>query len=226
MAVSPICSCFCKSPDSKDVLTDFSPGKSLDKLTVLVGFRIFRILPRSKCFQEGGHTRFDLGDGAESPAAKCSSRTAQRTMLRFCERFGHLRCVSQLRVKNEERIRHLRRENTALSDTGDVHVRLLGGKDVAGAVTQNDLLDGGDGDDALWGDYPGYTPTPGDDWLQGGAGNDTLFGGPGDRMLGGSGDDILDGEAGDDISHGATGRDDLRGGDGADTLSAGPVTIT
>jgi RTX calcium-binding nonapeptide repeat (4 copies)/Animal haem peroxidase len=59
--------------------------------------------------------------------------------------------------------------------------------------SSNNVISGGDGDDALWG-------RGGEDALFGGGGDDALFGGSGDDWLvGGRGDDWLDGGSGDDF---------------------------
>ena len=61
-----------------------------------------------------------------------------------------------------------------------------------------------------------------DDLLDGGDGNDHLLGGRGDDVLvGGTGDDELDGGRGDDVLIGGTGDDDLKGSAGADLLIGG-----
>jgi Ca2+-binding RTX toxin-like protein len=100
-----------------------------------------------------------------------------------------------------------------------------------------DVLDGGAGNDELWGGEGG-------DMLDGGTGDDLLVGdSEGDYLIGGDGDDkligdgaqsangsysvlpayqgndILDGGAGNDVLAGDGGSDDLYGGDGNDTLS-------
>lgn len=60
------------------------------------------------------------------------------------------------------------------------------------------------------------------DRIEGGAGNDILFGdGGNDTLLGGVGNDLLVGGAGDDRLQGGEGMDTLRGGIGADRLSGG-----
>jgi Ca2+-binding RTX toxin-like protein/subtilisin-like proprotein convertase family protein len=98
----------------------------------------------------------------------------------------------------------------------------LGGADVLGGIRADDYIDGGNDGDSIWGDYPGYTPVSGNDFIEGGAGNDALFGGAGnDLLLGGSGDDHLEAEVGDDALYGATGNDVLLGGDGSDLLVGG-----
>ena len=96
----------------------------------------------------------------------------------------------------------------------------------------NENLDGGDGDDTLYG-------LTGDDKLDGGPGEDTLYGGIGNDTLSGRlGDDILYGGPGDDIIDGThvnghernMGLDTLYGNSGADTFvlrsGDGHVTIS
>ena len=96
----------------------------------------------------------------------------------------------------------------------------LGGDDYLSSVSPNDLLDGGNGNDIIMGDEPGYTPYPGSDWMEGGAGDDGMDAGPGDDMLsGGSGDDSLHGKEGQDYLVGGTGLDYLDGGDGNDIVT-------
>lgn len=81
-------------------------------------------------------------------------------------------------------------------------------------VGGDDLLDGGFGNDRLYGGA-------GKDTLNGGFGNDTMYGGTGDDFLNGSdGDDLLDGGDGDDTLVGSLGNDILRGGAGDDFMDA------
>src|SRR5262249_13413779 len=80
--------------------------------------------------------------------------------------------------------------------------------------TYNDMLDGGDGNDTLYG-------FSGNDTLRGGNGNDYLYGGTGsDTLTGGYGLDYLYGEAGDDRWDGTNDntQDYLNGGAGRDTF--------
>ncbi|WP_353844715.1 immunoglobulin-like domain-containing protein [Pseudomonas sp. MG-2] len=75
--------------------------------------------------------------------------------------------------------------------------------DVSRSNDGNDILNGGTGNDLLFGQG-------GDDTLDGGKGNDILIGGVGkDTLLGGEGNDILLGGKGDDT---------MTGGSGADTF--------
>ncbi|WDP90361.1 MAG: VWA domain-containing protein [Desulfobacter sp.] len=67
----------------------------------------------------------------------------------------------------------------------------------------NDIIDGGDGNDTIYGQE-------GIDIIDGGAGDDTINGG--------SGNDIINGGAGDDTINGGTGNDTIDGGEGFDTL--------
>ena len=98
----------------------------------------------------------------------------------------------------------------------------------------NDSINGGDGNDTLWGGA-------GADYISGDANNDTIDGGSGAEftgpesnptamLLGGSGDDtitggvgllgdVIDGEAGNDTLSGNGGDDVVRGGDGNDVLN-------
>jgi Ca2+-binding RTX toxin-like protein len=88
-------------------------------------------------------------------------------------------------------------------------------------------VDGGPGDDRLWG-------ASGADALSGGPGDDRLSGGGGaDRLLGGDGNDLLTGRTGDDLLDGGAGDDSLEDGfagplgaadldAGADTYIGGP----
>lgn len=88
----------------------------------------------------------------------------------------------------------------------------------------HDTLLGGAGDDRLRGDFDGAAGdgAEGDDWIEGGGGNDTLYGdgadggeGGADTILGGTGDNLIWGDGGD----GAEGRSDsLIGGPGSDTI--------
>jgi len=80
---------------------------------------------------------------------------------------------------------------------------------------KNDILFGGQGDDILWGDEDESllpASSHGDDYLFGGAGKD--------QMLGGAGDDYLEGGAGDDTIRGGAGQDIyvFNKGDGIDTV--------
>ncbi len=78
-----------------------------------------------------------------------------------------------------------------------------------------DILDGGAGNDQIYGDG-------GDDILSGGDNDDLIFGGSGaDTIDGDAGADTLDGDAGDDILDGGAGNDNVYGGNGDDALDGG-----
>jgi len=76
-------------------------------------------------------------------------------------------------------------------------------------------MNGGNGNDALWG-------RNGDDTLNGGDGNDELNGENGNDILNGdAGNDTLNGGTGNDILNGGAGNDTLNGGTGNDILNGG-----
>jgi Ca2+-binding RTX toxin-like protein len=105
----------------------------------------------------------------------------------------------------------------------------------------NDFIDGGAGDDRIWGEggsdvvlsgegndilYGDATYLPeelhGADLLDGGAGEDELYGGGSDdRLFGGADNDYLSGEAGNDQAEGGAGDDYVAGGEGDDVLKGG-----
>ena len=102
-----------------------------------------------------------------------------------------------------------------------------GGGDLpAGFTTFNeDTLDGGAGDDLIFGDY-------GHDVIEGGDGNDTIRGDGDlpassygeycdDRLSGGVGNDVVFGDYGNDAIDGGDGSDTLRGDDGDDFIDGG-----
>ncbi|MBA3727128.1 MAG: hypothetical protein H0W86_11960 [Armatimonadetes bacterium] len=102
-----------------------------------------------------------------------------------------------------------------------------GGDDVLDArqVTLGRVtLNGGAGDDSLWGSRNAATLLggTGDDILKGGSGSDILKGGAGnDHLFGMSGDDQLFGGIGNDWLEGNRGRDTLNAGEGADAVFGG-----
>ncbi|OAN75556.1 hypothetical protein A8B78_16215 [Jannaschia sp. EhC01] len=84
-----------------------------------------------------------------------------------------------------------------------------------------DSIDGGAGDDLIYGQDDADTIT-------GGTGNDTIDGGvDDDSILGGQGDDVIEGGHGQDFIQGNIGDDEISGGRGSDTLegNAGDDTI-
>ncbi|MBC6982947.1 calcium-binding protein [Caulobacter sp. 17J80-11] len=90
------------------------------------------------------------------------------------------------------------------------------GNDEARGLDGADILNGGAGDDRLFGDFFDY-----------GGGNDQLFGEKGNDFLdGGQGDDRLDGGAGNDTIWGGAGADLMIGGGGADTFGFRPEDLT
>ncbi|WP_293932604.1 calcium-binding protein [Iodobacter sp.] len=89
------------------------------------------------------------------------------------------------------------------------------GRDDIYGAGGNDVLLGGNGLDRLYGE-------DGDDLLDGGTGDDQLEGGEGsDRLYGGEDDDLLHGGMGDDYLEGGDGHDRLYGDGGDDVLDGG-----
>lgn len=98
---------------------------------------------------------------------------------------------------------------------GGTTAYLLGGNDEydnTETQTVSDYVDGGAGDDSIWGG-------DGADMLIGGDGNDRLNGERGaDTLDGGSGADAVNGQDGNDVLDGGAGLDSLSGGNGDDVL--------
>lgn len=111
---------------------------------------------------------------------------------------------------------------TAYADAigGDYQANVIDAGDGDDAVRGQggaDSLFGGPGADEIWGDG-------GDDALDGGEGSDTLRGGTGaDTIAGLDGDDVLFGGDGPDLLDGGVGSNSLYGGPGSDECTNGPV---
>ena len=89
-------------------------------------------------------------------------------------------------------------------------------------LNNNDFIQGGYGDDTIYGmdDADTIHGDQGDDLIYGGVDNDSMLGGDGDDTIyGGHGNDFADGSTGDDVIFGGIGDDTLSGGLGDDTLS-------
>lgn len=83
------------------------------------------------------------------------------------------------------------------------------------ATRFGDVIDGGDGNDVIYG-------LGGGDQINGGTGNDVIYGGThGDRIDAGIDNDLVYGGDGNDIIFGDDGNDVLRGGDGVNTIDGG-----
>lgn len=104
------------------------------------------------------------------------------------------------------------------------------GQDITGDAA-NDILSGGQGDDAIRGEGGSdlIDGRDGDDSIEAGSGNDFVSAGSGaDTVDGGDGNDRIEGQAGDDSLVGGTGNDALAGHEGDDSLlgQAGADTLT
>ena len=208
--------------NSVDTITDFTPGTLGEKI-LLVGFDNVTDYSQMTVTQEGVNTRLNLGNAQSVLLQNLTPSQISEQNFGFFSDTMTLEKYAWY-VSNIPLSGGTSGVESGLlpSNLGDMRYFALGGADAIGATTTNDLIDGGDGNDTIWGDYPGYTVSPGADWLEGGSGNDTLSGGPGnDLLLGGSGSDNLRGEVDDDVLRGATGADVLLGGDGNDLLLGG-----
>ncbi len=95
------------------------------------------------------------------------------------------------------------------------------GNDTVWGNNGRDTLKGGSGDDRLESGFERDTIEggPGDDSIHSGADNDSVRSGAGDDIVrGGFGDDTLEGGSGDDLLIGQGDNDRIMGGSGADTL--------
>jgi Ca2+-binding RTX toxin-like protein len=108
------------------------------------------------------------------------------------------------------------------TNSGDLIFQGTNDADEIQSDTAHDLLDGGLGNDTLFGETTVPYVVTGDDWLEGNGGNDLIYGGAGnDILVGGSGNDTLYGEEDNDFLEGGTGDDLLVGGAGDDIIKRG-----
>ena len=204
-----------------DTITDFDPTMAGEKI-VLVGFPGIEDFSQILRVQEGADVRLNLGDGQSVLIKNTSTAQLTEQFTLVLADDGMLNTYLPYLQNTAYVSDELPVDASFPSTGGNIAFFGMGGDDQAGANTPYDLLDGGDGNDQLWGEYD-TTVLQGDDWIEGGAGNDVLWGGGGnDLILGGSGADQGAGEAGDDLMQGNTGDDWLFGGGGNDILYGGP----
>lgn len=210
-----------EDPGSTDTITDFSPSTAGEKI-LLVGFNAVTDFTQFTVTQESANTRITLSGGQSVLLQNIAPSQISEQNFGFFTDDATLQTFMSYMYDVSQVGADISAQNNALlpSNSGDWAYFALGGDDVVGSQTTNDLIDGGDGNDFIYGDYLTTATSP--DWLEGGAGNDTLIGGPGDDLiLGGSGNDDLEGGAGADVIRGATGMDALFGDDGNDVLLGG-----
>jgi Ca2+-binding RTX toxin-like protein len=207
-----------KDAGSTDTITDFTPTQVGEKIA-LVGFENITDFSQIVVTQEGLNTRLTLGGGQSVLLLNLAPSQISEQNFVFASDDAsldtYLIYATKALAYGTAGVENMLLPNTA----GDLSMFGLAGDDVLGSITVNDLIDGGDGNDTIWGDYPGYTPISGSDWLEGGSGNDVLRGGAGDdRLVGGSGNDQLFGDDGNDLMIGSTGADYVDGGAGNDLI--------
>lgn len=207
-----------KEGGATTTITDFTPG-GMEKV-LLVGFDNIADFTQLSVAQEGANTRVNLGTGQSVLLQNVATTQISEQSFGFFSDDAMLNNFRAYMSGGAVATLTSAVDNMLLpNNMGNLGIFALGGNDVLGSQTSNDFIDGGDGNDTVWGDYPGYAPVPGKDWLEGGAGSDWLYGGGADDLLrGGSGDDVLYGDAGNDVLYGATGNDYLDGGAGDDLI--------
>ncbi|SEH43531.1 Regulatory P domain of the subtilisin-like proprotein convertase [Magnetospirillum fulvum] len=207
-----------KEAGSVDTITDFSAAEGGEKI-VIVGFDNLTDLTQITRTQEGANTRIGLPDGQSVLLLNTTATAITEQSFVFISDATMLEDYLGY-AKNMHIIGTSGVESMYLPTAyGDLAAFAMGGNDTFLSQTVNDMLDGGDGNDALGGDYGSVA---GDDWLEGGAGNDTLDGNGGNDVLqGGSGTDQLWGKDGNDIAYGGSGNDVLLGENGSDVLVGG-----
>ena len=208
-----------RDPGSTDVIADFvinSPER-----IVLVGFESLTEFSQLGLTQAGADVRVDLGQNQVLVLRNQTLAQVTDQHFVFASNTSMLDAYVQRWGNNGLVLGSDAADNALLTNAfGDVAAYGRGGDDVLGSQTANDLIDGGSGNDTIWGEYPGYAPVAGADWIEGGAGNDVLRGGGGgDWLIGGSGNDALYGEDGNDALVGNSGADYLDGGSGDDLIA-------
>ncbi|BAZ31323.1 hypothetical protein NIES4074_37950 [Cylindrospermum sp. NIES-4074] len=194
-----------KEAGSTDTITDFTLAAQGEKI-LLVGYDNIYSYKNLNFVAQGNDTVVQLGTG-QTIVVK-NVQPAQLTE----QCFGLMRDEALLSLYRD----HIQAELLPVGTQGNdnqgiipnpasnISAFALAGNDTIASRGINDLLDGGDGNDILFGDHvdlsAGLEPLPpGNDWLEGGAGDDALYGGVGDDVLiGGSGNDYLEGNEGND----------------------------
>ena len=211
-----------KAAGTTDTITDFAPSVPSEKI-LLVGFDGMTDFSKLVMTADGANTRINLGDQSIVLLNVSPSQLTEQNFGFFSDE----QMVDDYLAYqgNATYSGTVAADALALPTSyGNLRAFGVGGNDVIGARTQDDMLDGGDGDDVLYGEYVdpenGFSAiVPGNDWIEGGAGTDRLYGGgSNDKLFGGSGDDVLLGEDANDYLAGSTGNDYLSGGAGDDIL--------
>ncbi|MBC2732440.1 S8 family serine peptidase [Thiobacillus sp.] len=213
-----------RKPGAVDVITDFSVSEIGEKIAI-VGFDNILDFTQLSLVAEGADSRINLPNGQSLLMKSLVPSQLSEQNFSFFTTYDLFKEYVSYRGNAMVTNTTNGSDQFALPNTsGDLQAFALGGNDLIAVRTANDLLDGGNGDDDLYGDYMdpanGYPAfTPGNDWMEGGAGSDYLYGNGGsDKLFGGSGNDAIWGGDGNDLLVGSTGQDYLDGEGGNDVL--------
>ena len=203
---------------STDIVTDFDVASGIEKL-VLVGVEEVPDFSALVLTQSNADVHIDLKQGQKLIVKNTTVSALSEQNFAFITNASLLGAYVDRWVNPYYAVGTAGSENVNVTDVRPVMSSfLLGGNDIASSYSRDDLMDGGNGNDILFGDSS--TTPNGADWLEGGAGNDQLYGKDGDDILsGGSGDDQLRGEGGNDYLVGGSGLDYLDGGAGNDIVT-------
>lgn len=213
-----------KDAGSSDTINDFNVN-ALEEKVALVGFGDGFGFSSLTLSAEGANTRVGLGNGQSLLLVGTTPAQVTEQSFVFLRDAAHLETYARFWGVEAGAIGTSAGE-VAVLDEPVSNFEYYGGAgdDVIASRIASELLDGGNGNDEIYGEYTdpanGFPAIPGgNDWLEGGAGADILRAGQGDDYLaGGTGDDVLSGGTGNDVLDGGAGADYLEGGDGQDLL--------
>ncbi|MDP2821806.1 MAG: proprotein convertase P-domain-containing protein, partial [Sulfuritalea sp.] len=134
-----------KAANSVDTITDFSPGTVGEKI-LLVGFDNVTDYSQIVVTQEGANTRLNLGDGQSVLLQNIAPTGISEQNFGFFSDTTTLEKFAKYTSNPTIWSGDSGVQNTLLPGSyGDLLAFALGGDDVVGGRTTNDLIDGGDG---------------------------------------------------------------------------------